>query len=347
MNEIEVWALDDSTRPAERLKRTVSAKSEDWLEAELVKEPDMLMQDLRLVGRQTPVAGGYLDLLGVDKEGRLVVFELKREKLTREAVTQVIDYASSLEAMSSGELGQHIAERSGHNGIDKIGDFEEWYWERFQQDISKTVRMVLVGLGADENARRMVDFLARRGLDMALLTFYGFEIDKKTLLAKQVDVPPPDKPIQELDERAKALGIGDFWTDVTDNFRKIGPRSEVPTNDGLTFIYPQPLQLPGPDGGGPVNVRSAYSVRLQKGGKIRISFFPAAIHVCKADFQNHESIPFSKTPSANASPTQQASDVWFCVLNKPQWEKHEVALTNLASAVHRKWSKKLQEANRA
>ena len=59
------------------------------------------MEGLTLVGRQTPTEGGPLDLLGVDADGRLVVFELKRGTLSRDAVAQVVDYASYLNAMES------------------------------------------------------------------------------------------------------------------------------------------------------------------------------------------------------------------------------------------------------
>ena len=55
----------------------------------LVANPDMLMSGLTLVGRQVPVETGFVDLLGIDEDGRLVVFELKREKLTSAAVAQV------------------------------------------------------------------------------------------------------------------------------------------------------------------------------------------------------------------------------------------------------------------
>ena len=51
--------------------------TEALLEETLVKNPQMLLPGLRLIGRQTPTAGGALDLLGVDEDGRLVVFELK------------------------------------------------------------------------------------------------------------------------------------------------------------------------------------------------------------------------------------------------------------------------------
>ena len=37
----------------------------------------MLGSDLKLVGRQTPTQTGWLDLLAIDQDGRLVVYELK------------------------------------------------------------------------------------------------------------------------------------------------------------------------------------------------------------------------------------------------------------------------------
>ena len=57
------------------------------------------MNGLTLIGRQVSTDGGTLDLLGIDADGRLVVFELKRGTLTRDAGAQVRDYASDLAAL--------------------------------------------------------------------------------------------------------------------------------------------------------------------------------------------------------------------------------------------------------
>ena len=185
-DEIQIWAIDKMAEST-KVEPTSQTETEKLLEDALVKAPDMLMPGLTLVGRQTPTAGGYLDLLGVDEDGRLIVFELKRGTLTRDVVTQVIDYSSALESMSDDARATHIAEQSGQLGIAKIENFEEWYGQRFEEQASLTpVRMVLVGLGIDDNASRMVDFLAKRGVDITLLTFYGYQYDGKTLLAKQV-----------------------------------------------------------------------------------------------------------------------------------------------------------------
>ena len=115
-----------------------------------------------------------------------MVFELKRGALNRDAVAQVIDYASSLESMDEAELVRRISGRA--NAIAGIDDFEQWYDRQYGQDGQelsslKPVRMVLVGLGVDDATARMVRFLADRDVDISLLTFHGYTYDGKTLLA--------------------------------------------------------------------------------------------------------------------------------------------------------------------
>ena len=45
--------------------------------------------------------------------------------------------------------------------------------------------MMLVGLGTDARADRMVSFLAKRDVDIALLIFHGYKHAGETLLARQ------------------------------------------------------------------------------------------------------------------------------------------------------------------
>ena len=152
----------------------------------LVQTPEMLGTRLELVGRQTPTQTGWLDLLAVDQDGRLVVFELKRGTLAREAVTQAVNYASALDAMSITQLVAHIAERSGNNGIQKFEDFEQWYADTFGgDDLSRLLppRMVLVGLGIDPVAERMAQFISRGPVDLSVVTFQGFMYAEGSRLA--------------------------------------------------------------------------------------------------------------------------------------------------------------------
>jgi DNA-binding HxlR family transcriptional regulator len=185
-------------------------ETEQQLEEIIVENPHFLMPGLKLVGRQTPTPGGPLDLLGVDEDGNLVVFELKRGKLSREAVAQVLDYASFLYDLDVERLCKHISERSGTGGIDKIEDFENWYQENFPtnpEGYTGNPRLVLVGLQVDETTHRMVNFLAEGGLDISLITFHAFKNDGGQFLARQVEVHSenPPGPGYSKTENLKAL----------------------------------------------------------------------------------------------------------------------------------------------
>ena len=64
-----------SATPVEEVANT---ETEHLLEDLLVASPQLLEPGLKLIGRQVPTDGGPLDLLGVDQDGRITVFELKR-----------------------------------------------------------------------------------------------------------------------------------------------------------------------------------------------------------------------------------------------------------------------------
>ena len=188
--ELRIWRVSSATE-VESLFPFSEMSSEWEFEELLVGNPEMLESGLRLVGRQTRTQTGWLDLLAVDTDGRLVVYELKRGTLAREAVTQVLDYASDLDAMNADDLAEHISERSGSNGVERIDDFIQWYSDNFSgADLARLTppRMVLVGLGVDPAAERMARFVSSGPVDLSVVTFHGFRRDGERLLARQVEV---------------------------------------------------------------------------------------------------------------------------------------------------------------
>ena len=190
--KIQVWALKGGTGQtlAEPLQELRSTETEQRLEELLVNSPEVLMPDLTLVGRQVQTAGGPLDLLGIDRDGRLVLFELKRGTLTRDAVAQILDYGSELTEREPEDLAGLIEQNSGRLGIERIEDFADWYRSEFP-DVEELppagMRLVLVGLGADDRARRMVGYLAKSGLDVQLLTFQAFRERDSIFLARSME----------------------------------------------------------------------------------------------------------------------------------------------------------------
>ena len=252
--ELKLWSVDGSSG-AEPVSQLSQMPTEWEFENILVAVPEMLEPGLKLVGRQTPAAGGWLDLLAVDGDGRLVVYELKRGNLARDAVTQILDYASALNAMTGPELAKHISDRSGDAGIQRIEDFEQWYADTHGgDDLSRLLppRMVLVGLGVDEAAERMARFVSAGAVDLSVITFHGFRRDGETLLARQMvspgPTPPPPPPTTA--EKRRALrnyleehGYEQLFDHVCSDIRKRLPQRgiwEQPGSKGIGFQLTEP-----------------------------------------------------------------------------------------------------------
>ena len=254
------------------------------------QNPEMLGSGLKLVGRQTPTQGGWLDLLAVDPDGRLVVYELKRGTLTRDAVTQVLDYASDLDALSMSDLAEHIAKRSGNDGIQGIDDFEQWYAENFGgDDLSRLLppRMVLVGLGVDPVAERMAKFISGGPVELSVVTFHGFLRGEEKLLARQLEVEPGrrepahrrlsttiNERRQRFREHLVSSGFEALFDRIHKDIRELLPERGVrerTRNKGVG------LQLTGPNGARRwMNYFGVYA--RYRGPSCSVSILPKAIH---------------------------------------------------------------------
>ena len=352
MENIQIWELDGSQ--ATPLKSNNQLESEQGLEDTLVENPNLLMDGLILVGRQTPTEGGPLDLLGVDGDGRLVVFELKRGTLSRDAVAQIIDYASDLDTMDLDALADHISENSGVGGIDEIENFQEWYDTRGFGDLAslKPLRMYLIGLGADDRTERMVRFLAENsGMDISLLTFHGFDYDGKTILAKQVEVEAPaelgSRPtgrtvsVAEKRERLERLieesGVSEQFAAVRNMFREYWLESSTsPQMYGLSIQLRQQAGL---------GRRASYAyIQVGKGG-LGIVFHPKAKNLCLDEFRNRirvQEIRYDTWPQ-NRDPLEDSYASIEFKVNPQEWETHKESLTTLVQSVYAAWKNEGQD----
>ena len=313
------------------------------------------MEGLTLVGRQAQTQSGPLDLLGVDPDGRLVVFELKRGTLSRDAIAQIIDYASFLGSMPEGELVRYISERSGAHGIDKIEDFEQWFEEkRPGQELSalKPVRMVLVGLGADATTTRMTRFLAEGGMDLSLLTFHGYVHENKTLLARQVQVEAAAEP--EDASRPRRLGrrrrrelldtriqkhtvqwpeAQALWDAVLEMFKENFNRPVEVASGGNTEWSKHRLLL-RPNGGGTL-------AAIQLGPfaphpeLVSTIFFPAAVELCLDEFtQLRRELPFQTWPAESPNKNEGILEIQFPLKSLAEWEERKERLAKVTRSVY-------------
>lgn len=231
MQSIELWDVapdGQGIRDASLIPVAPTDETERLLEDLIIRRPNLLGGGMALVGRQLPTAGGPLDLLGIDQDGRVVVFELKRGALTRDAVAQVLDYASDLVEKGEEQLARLIEANSGRDGIPTIDDFSDWYAQQYPDSdgpLAQSPKMILVGLGVDDRARRITAFLTQRSVDLQLLTFHAFRSGDRLLMARLVEsdatkpgpsTPPASKESNRraLHETAEQLGVKELLEEV-------------------------------------------------------------------------------------------------------------------------------------
>ena len=339
MHEVKIWAVDGDSG-AVPLRRKDRTDTESLLEDILVRNPDLLIPGLRLVGRQTPTEGGPLDLLGVDGDGRLVVFELKRGALSRDAVAQIIDYASDLDTKSDIALARHIADHSGVGGIENIDDFEEWYGENTEAqslDALRPLRLFLIGLGVDGRTERMVRFLAENsGMDISLLTFHGFAHDGRVLLARQVEVEAAAGQVsrgsrayvsraerrERLAKRIEASGMAETFAAVESMFRENWPRCGTdPRHLGLTLTFQQ---------------RSYARIGVGE-GVVRLVFYPRAKALCLEAFRQPVREISHHTWPENREPLDDPEAQIHFRFTAEEWAQHSEGLSALTKAVYEAW----------
>lgn len=90
---MNLWSIskDKKLQTVSKSKLNFENDLENWI----IEDPSILNLDIMILGQQVHTDyGGYIDILGLNKEGDLVVVELKRNKTPRDVVAQCLDYAS-------------------------------------------------------------------------------------------------------------------------------------------------------------------------------------------------------------------------------------------------------------
>lgn len=265
LSKVRLWSVrrdDGGLLVAHDVPSIANTETEELFETLLVRSPDLLMDGLTLIGRQVPTEGGYLDLLGLDQDGRVVVFELKRGSLTREAVAQLLDYTSDLSSMDADRLAKLVEDTSGQGGVDRIEDFADWYSQTFPDRegvMQDPPRMILVGLEVDPRALRIVNFLAQAGIDVSLLTFHAFTQDDSLFLARQVESVAPKSMasessssptkvanLQALCAYATQRGAWDLIQEVAEFIEHRTPAYKWPGKTGYAFSLTEYTELGRP-----------------------------------------------------------------------------------------------------
>jgi hypothetical protein len=184
------------------------------LNPQVIPVSDLDLAEVVVVGRETTVPAGAIDLLLVDAEGRVIILETKLSRnpeLRRQVVAQVLDYGASLwrtaptlmqfedlvlrywhsAACQDQRLNDAATLREGLDPVFQEIRGEEWDYELFQSALSDNIAngqhvLLVVASGLTDKLSRDLLQYVNLCLDLPL---YAVEIDVFETEGSQLIVP--------------------------------------------------------------------------------------------------------------------------------------------------------------
>ena len=94
--------------------------SEEDMQSAILTEPSLLEPDFKPITYEKKVEPGFIDVYGIDRDGKFVVVEIKRRTAGRQAALQLARYVDSIKNMVNREVrGILVAPRLG-KGIQRL-----------------------------------------------------------------------------------------------------------------------------------------------------------------------------------------------------------------------------------
>ncbi len=160
--EIKTWQIVNGKLTAISSSLADNGRKErDDLEQWIKSNPEILGNDIAIIGEQVQTKSGPLDFLGIDRYGNLVIVELKRDKLPREVLAQAIDYASDISLYEPDYLNEICQGFTGQ----ALGDYlaEKFPETNFEEvAVNQAQRLLLVGFAIEEPLHRMIEWLSEK-----------------------------------------------------------------------------------------------------------------------------------------------------------------------------------------
>lgn len=203
---------------------------EEWI----LKHPEILNEEL------LPITTEYdrfdktrkrLDILAVDKNGKLVVIELKRDVADKFVDLQAIHYAaycSTLTLKQIAEIRSEFKEKPKEEMESKILNF---ITNPDFIDFDNQPRIILVANDFNEETLASVLWLRDIGVDITCVKLEAYRLDKKIVITPDVIIPLPEAKQFMIYREQKTKNItsiqpnemSKFWSKVLKHLRELRP----------------------------------------------------------------------------------------------------------------------------
>jgi hypothetical protein len=192
--------------------------------------------EILYIGRQgTTEHGKYYDIVGVDKNGDIVIVELKRDETPRKVIAQALDYTSRLRHRDYNELQtdyeKFLSEEGYVDGdvpslLDAHQDHFDLDEPLSEDEFNNDQRVLIIGGSIDDATTNMADYLRDRGgIDVVLVEYSLYhDPDEETelLTTNAIRRPLEEEPAAQSEKslNEKQQRRRDFWSEFQSTHRE-------------------------------------------------------------------------------------------------------------------------------
>jgi hypothetical protein len=161
--EFGLWRIDPSLKKIELSGFDLEERLEDILNSDI----SMVHPNWMVIGRQVRTAfDKFIDLLCMDRDGNLIVIELKRKSMEREVIAQVLDYGSWVGTVKNDDVFSiYEAYRKKYFPSQTFQPLDKAFCNYFKvkempEELNEVHELVIVGAEFSPPTERIVNYLA-------------------------------------------------------------------------------------------------------------------------------------------------------------------------------------------
>lgn len=215
---------------------------EEWIS----KSPEILGEELLTITTEYDKfdkTNKRLDILAIDKKGKLVVIELKRDVAEAFVDLQAIHYAAYCSTLT---LDQVSDIRSDYNNESKDKNQEEiidFITEETFSDFDNQPRIIIVANDFKEETLAAVLWLRDSGIDITCVKLEAYELNEQIVITPDIIVPLPEAKnfMMYREQKSKTISpiehteMSKFWGELLNKVRMIKP--EIPNRKPYKSTY--------------------------------------------------------------------------------------------------------------
>lgn len=191
-------------------------EKEKELEDLLFADIGILNPEWLVIGRQVLTSyNKYIDLLAIDRNGSIVIIELKRDKTPRDVVAQALDYASWVVKLGPDEVMGIYRDFAEKYRLTETS-LEKAYQAKYGDDITEDIlnqghQIVIVASELDSSTERIVKYLSDSDVPLNVVFFKVFADGGTKYLSRAWLIEPIETEENALHAEQKGNWNGEYY----------------------------------------------------------------------------------------------------------------------------------------